>query len=152
MVKFRPLGLWNDTWRVYALGVLSVCFAVSVICSSIFFWPFPEPKHALAAMAITAGAVFALFAALCAGLAYRAIGADLHPLLRLLGLSLVNASIPVGLILFLLGEPIPQLFQVAVPLIALHAGWSGFFLIGRRPRPPRQPLPQPLPHGWDSRH
>lgn len=155
-MRLRPLGLWNDTWRVYALGVLLLCFVVSVIFISTLLWPSShEARLELAAITIVAAAVFALFCALCAGLAYRVIDADLHPLLRLLGLSLANASVPAALVLLLLGDSILHMLQLIAPLIVLHAGWSGLFLIGKRPRPPRRPLPRiplPLPHGWDSQH
>ena len=151
----RPLGLWNDSWRDYALGVLLICMGASVICSFVFWMDLPRPRVLVAAMAVAAGTGVGLFGGLCAGVAYRVIDADSHPLVRWLGLSLVTGSVQVALLLILLGDPILLMLQVTAPLIALHAGWSGLFLIGRRPRPPRQPLPlvpQPLPRGWDSRH
>jgi hypothetical protein len=155
-VELRPLGLWNDTWRVYALGVLLVCFAVSLIFSGIVLWPlFREAKLEMVAMAIVASAAFALSTALCAGLAYWAIDAALRPLIRWVGLSLVNASVPVALVLLVLGESIALALQTVAPLVDLHAAWSGVFLSGRRARPPRKPLPrtpQLEPRGWDSRH
>ena len=151
----RPLGLWNDSWRVYALGVLLGCFTVSVICIGAF-WPLTSVTGVDAvAITIAAGAIFALFAALCAGLAYWVVDADRRPLIRWLGLSLVNCWIPIAIVHLLLGGPALLIWHVAAPLIALHAVSSGLFLIGRRPRPPLPslpPIPQPVPHGWDSRH
>jgi hypothetical protein len=136
--------------------MLLVCFAVSVVFGAISLWPFfSESRLVPVAIAIVASIVVAVFAAMCAGLAYRAIDADLHPLIRLLGLSLVSASVPAALLLLLVGDSILQMLQLIAPLIALLAGWSGLFLIGRRPGSPRQPLPQipqPLPRGWDSQH
>lgn len=154
-MRLRPLGLWNDNWRVYAVGVLLFWLGISATFGVALWATFPEPRILVAAIVAAVGASAGMISGLWASIAYRVINPDWHWFARWLGFSLVNGVVPAALLLFLFGWHllVPELF--AEPLIAVHVAWSAVFLIGRRPRPPRQPLPQlsqPVPRGWDSRH
>ncbi len=154
-MRLRPFGWWSDSWRVYALGVLSICFGVSGIGGIAFWGDLPAPKGLSAALVAAAGAIVGLFSGLCAGVAYRFVDTGLHPVARWLGLLVVSGAIPVALLMLGFGARFAGAVQLTAPLIALQAGWTAVFLIGRRPRPARQPLPpipEPAPRGWDSRH